>query len=77
MSEYYKTSNITGKRYNLFGIVRVLNLYQVKAYIEHGADVKHIEISEDYKTKKPVVVFYFDIEETKDLYDKWCKHELV
>lgn len=76
MSEYMKTSSITGKRYNLFGVVRILNLYQVKAYLKAGMEVMDIEISEDRETHKPIIVFLFDRTDTKEIYDKWCRHEL-
>lgn len=76
MTEYYKVSPITGKRYNLFSVVRILNLYQVRAYLRVGMEVMDIEISEDRETHKPIVVFLFDKEATKEVYDLWCKHEL-
>lgn len=72
---YYKTSKITGKTYDLFSIVRIINLQQVKAYITNGGEVLDVVVGEN-DDNKIMVVFYFDREKTKDLYDKWCKHEL-
>ena len=73
---FYRISKITNKRYDLFSIVKIINLKQIEAYIKNGATVLDIEIGENYKTGNPMVVFYFDRAETQDLYDKWCKHEL-
>lgn len=32
-----------------------------------------IYISRDFKTNKPIVCFLFLRDETKDVYDAWCK----
>lgn len=73
MEEYWKISDITGKRYNLFQIIRILNVKQAAYYSASGLDLLHIECSSDRKTGEPVYVFYFNREDTKDVYDKWCK----
>ena len=75
MEKYNRKSSITGKYYNLFDSVRILNLKQVTAYIEHGVLPLHIYTSKD-DSGKSVLVFLFDREETKEVYDLWCKHEL-
>lgn len=36
-----------------------------------------IKISVDNRTKRKCLVFYFDREETKIVYDLWCKRELI
>lgn len=74
--EHFKISKVTGKKYNVFGVVRILNIYQARAYIRNGAELLHLEFSEDRKTGNPIIVFLFDREKTADLYDLWCKHRL-
>lgn len=64
-------SKITGKTYNPNKMVRIVNIFQSQKYIDHGAEVYDIYIS------KNMVVFVFSREDTKELYDLWCKHELV
>ena len=32
--------------------------------------------SQDFKTGKPMLVYLFIREDTKELYDKWCKREV-
>lgn len=69
-------SNTTGKTYNIKDTVRILNCQQVAAYMCNGAEPLDIYASRHYETGNPVLVFLFDRNATKDLYDKWCKHEL-
>lgn len=75
MEDYTRKSRITGKYFNLFESVRILNLKQVTAYIDNGIMPLDIYTSRD-ENNKPVLVFLFDREETKKVYDLWCKHEL-
>ena len=75
MEDYKRRSRFTGKYYNLFESVRILNLKQATAYIDNGIMPLDIYTSRD-ENNKPVLVFLFDREETKEVYDLWCKHEL-
>ncbi len=68
----YKKSSITGRTYDLFGIVRILNLYQIQFYLERHVPVQDIEMGSDKKTGKPVVIFYFNKADTYDAYNEWC-----
>lgn len=70
-------SNFTGKTYNPSKTVRILNMQQVAAYLNYGLELLDLYPSKDIKTGKPILVFIFDREKSKDAYDKWCKHELV
>ena len=70
---YYKVSDITGKKYDLFSIVRILNIQQIIFFLSKKIPVQDIEISEDRNSGKPVLVFYFKREDTKEAYDEWCK----
>ena len=76
--QYIKRSQVTGKKYDYFSkdVVRILNIDQAAAFIKHDADLIDIYTSQDRKTGKNVLVFVFQRESTKDLYDLWCKHEL-
>ena len=77
-TEFWKRSNITRKTYNYFStdIVRILNLKQAMAFISNGAELIDIYTSKDRKTDNPILIFVFDKESTKDLYELWMKHEL-
>ena len=72
---YYKTSKITGKTYDLFSIIRILNIAQAIFYIQNDIPLQDIEISEDRKTGKPILVFYFIRSDTKEVFDLWCKNK--
>ncbi len=69
----YETSKITGRTYELFSQVRILNIKQSIFYLRNGVVLNDIEISEDRKTHEPVMVFLFNREDTRDAYDRWCK----
>lgn len=72
---YYKISEITGKKYDLFGIIRILNIQQVIFFLSKKIPLQDIEISTDRNTGRPVLVFYFNREDTREAYDEWCKRE--
>lgn len=75
MEEFWKTSDITGKKYNVFDIVKILNIKQAAYYSSVGVELLHIEISKDRKTNEPVYVFYFPRSETKSAYMEWCERK--
>jgi hypothetical protein len=69
-------SNFTGKTYDPKKAVRILNMYQAAAYMNHGVALIDLWSSKDIKTGKPILVFIFDRDESKEAYDLWCNHEL-
>ena len=69
-------SNFTGKKYDPGKSVRILNMQQVAAYMDYGVELIDLYPSKDNKTGKPILVFIFDREESKEAYDLWCNHEL-
>jgi len=73
--EFIRKSKISGRKYDVFRALRIINPQQCAAYLEYGAELLDVYVSED-KDGKRILVFLFDREGTKDLYDKWCKHEL-
>lgn len=75
MEQFFRYSRITGKRYNLFETVKIVNLLQSMSYISAGVLPVDISISKN-TDGKPCFVFLFVKEETKEVYDKWCNHEL-
>lgn len=72
-SPHYETSKITGRTYDIFSIVRILNIKQVIYYMKCNLEVMDIEISADRKTGEPILVFCFDREKSKPVFDMWCK----
>lgn len=71
------TSQTTGKSYSPSNVVRIINYRQSAAYMSHGAELLDIYPSKDFKTNEPILVYIFDRSATTELYDLWCKHELV
>ena len=69
-------SNFTGKEYDSSKAIRILNANQAAAYIKHGITLLDLWLSKDVNTGKPILVYIFDKEESKEAYDLWCKHEL-
>ena len=70
--EFYKKSPITNKEYNTFNVVRILNVKQAAFYVYKGLEILHIELSADKNTEEPVLVFYFDRNESRKIFDEWC-----
>lgn len=73
---YIIKSLVTQREYDLFKCVKIVNIQQACAYIEHDILPVDIKVSNDPKTNKRCVVFYFDKDESKDVYDKWCNYQL-
>lgn len=64
-------STVTGKCYDTDSCVYILNPLQIYKYIANDADLKDILCGFDNK-----LVYVFDRNDTKKIYDAWCKHEL-
>ena len=71
---YWETSKTTGKTYNLWGVIKILNPRQAAFYVSRGLEIQDFELSED-KNKEPILVFYFNKDETKEPYDEWCRRK--
>lgn len=72
---YLETSTTTGKTYDIWSVIRILNPRQAAFYVSRGLEIQDIELSEDRKTKEPILVFFFNKEETKEPYDEWCSRK--
>lgn len=72
MNEYLRYSKVVGAKYNLFECVRITNLKQVYFYLENGIQLLDVYSGKD-KNNKPTLVFLFYKEDTKEIYEKWCK----
>ena len=64
------------REYDLFSCVKIVNIQQACAYMDNGVYPVDIKTSIDNKTNKRCVVFYFDKNESKEVYDKWCNYQL-
>ena len=73
---YYKTSPITGKTYNLFDMVQILNIQQVCYYIKNKIPVEDIEVTED-RGGKPRLVFLFSKKNSYMAYEEWKKMRFI
>lgn len=74
-NEFFKYSRITGRKYNVFNTIRILNLAQSMAYIENGVLPVDITVGRN-KNDQRCLIFYFIKDDTTEVYDKWCKYEL-
>lgn len=75
MDEYYRYRRITGEKYNIFDkqFLNIMNIQQAAFYMNEGAELWDVYPSRDKFTGKPTAVFVFKRDETKEVYDKWCK----
>lgn len=67
MKEY---SDILKKEYDADAVVFIVNTKQAGLYIKNGIELVDIFWS------KNSLVFVFNRDDTKEVYDLWCKHEL-
>lgn len=72
--EYFRLSTVTGKSYDVFRTVKILNIQQVCYYLSKNVELRDIRQSLD-KNGKAVLVFYFYKDDTKEAYDEWCKNK--
>ena len=56
--------------------IRILDPMQAALYWANGVEPLDIYSSRDYKTNKALIVYVFKKSETKEVFDKRCKHEL-
>lgn len=63
-------SKTTGRAYKGERMVYILNPVQTAKYLKHGMTLYDIFESNGS------LVFVFDKDETKEIYDLWCKREL-
>lgn len=73
-NEFYRYSTVTGKKYNVFETIKILNPSQAAFYMYSEVYPVDIMISEDRHTGKKCLVFYFIRSETKIPYDQWCRN---
>lgn len=73
--EYYRESNITGTKYNIFDCVKILNMQQTAFYIKNNVMPIDIQTSRSKDDSKDVLVFLFIRENTKEVYDAWCRQK--
>lgn len=71
--KFIRKSKITGKEYDVFKSIRILNISQAIYYLENRIELQDLFISQDRKTNKSVLVFVFLRDDTKEIFDTWCK----
>ena len=72
--EFYRLSTVTGKKYDIFKTVKILNLNQCMYYMQSGYYPVDIKISENDKGNK-CLVFYYNKEDTKEIYEDWMNRK--
>ena len=74
--KFVKRSAITGKKYDVFdGVITIINPLQAAYYVSQGVDILDVQLSTDRKTCKPILIYLFRREETKEVFDQWCRQK--
>lgn len=75
--EFIKRSALSGEKYDVFDtdVIHILNIFQAAFYVENGCPILDVQLSQDRRTGKPILVFCFRRSETKKLFDIWCKQK--
>ena len=66
----------SNKEYYAKDAIRILDPKQAALYWNNHVEPLDIYPSRDCKTNKALIVFVFKRDETKEVFDLWCKHEL-
>lgn len=74
--EFFRRSTVTGRSYDVFKTVKILNIKQAIAYMDNNVFPVDIKISINNKTQEKCLVFYFDKDESLNVYTKWINYEL-
>ena len=72
---YFKKSPFTGENYDLFSCLTIMNPRQAAFYVANGCPLQDIDLSEDRKTGEPVFCYLFIREQTKEVFDAWCRRK--
>ena len=72
--EFYRLSTVTGKKYNVFDCVKILNLKQCMFYMENDIFPDDIKIIRNEKGEK-CFLFYYNKDATRDVYNKWLSQK--
>lgn len=77
MDEFYRRSTVTGKSYDVFKTIKILNLQQNIFYMSKDVYPVDIKIGISDKDGKKCLIFYYIKDETKEVFDLWCKQKEV
>lgn len=69
-------TNLSVRDYQPNEVNRICNVKQQIFYMNSGVYPIDIYISVDEKNDRNIIVMIFEKEKTKELYKKWCNHEL-
>lgn len=68
--KFLRMSTVTGRKYDYFQTVKLLNLNQCIYYMQNGFYPVDIKVTQNDKGNK-CLVFYYNREETKKIYEDW------
>lgn len=74
--EEYEISNISGERYYLKDVVRIIDQKQQKLYIKHELYPIDMYTTTDIETGENLLVMLFSKKKSYPLFVLWKKHEL-
>lgn len=70
-NNYYRRSSVTGRTYDLFQCVKILNTQQAIFYLQHGVPLMDLQVSNSHKNDKPILVFVFKKQDTAEAWELW------
>lgn len=74
--EDYEISKISGKKYYLKDVARIIDPKQCKLYIKHSVYPIDMYTTSDVRTGEDLLVMLFSRKESQSLYTLWKNHEL-
>lgn len=75
--EHKIIGKFSGKEYYASEAIRIMNPAQAAAYWVNGVEPLDVYPCRDTERKTPAIAFVFRRNDTKDVFDLWCKHQLT
>ena len=71
-------SKLTGVAYEVRDVLYITNIFQASAYIGAGGAEWLIDVRYDSskESKRRLVFVFLKNDKTRELYERWCNHEL-
>lgn len=69
-------TNLIPRDYTLKEIVRICNVKQQIFYLSSGVYPIDVYSSIDEKNDRKIIVMIFEKDKTKELYQRWCSHDV-
>lgn len=69
---FFRTNPTMSQPYDYFETITILNPRQAAFYMSKKVHLLDVRLGNDRETGEPILLYYFNKEETRSAYDEWC-----